>query len=30
VRELAASGLWLEQEPLAVDPRTPAAQQAML
>jgi hypothetical protein len=30
VRELAARGLWLEQEPLVVDPRTPAALQAML
>jgi Wadjet anti plasmid transformation system JetA-like protein len=30
VRELAARGLWLEQEPLVVDPRTPAALEAML
>jgi hypothetical protein len=30
VRELARRGLWLEQEPLAVDPRIPAALEAML
>ncbi len=30
VRELASRGLWLEQEPLAVDPRTSAALEAML
>jgi hypothetical protein len=30
VRELAARGLWLEQEALVVDPRTPAAMEAML
>jgi hypothetical protein len=30
VRELAARGLWLEQEALVVDPRTPAALEAML
>jgi hypothetical protein len=30
VRELARQSLWLEQEPLAVDPRIPAALEAML
>lgn len=30
VRQLAARGLWLEQEPVAVDPRTLAALEAML
>jgi len=30
VRELAARGLWLEQEALVLDPRTPAALEAML
>jgi hypothetical protein len=30
VRELAARGLWLEQEALAVDPPTGAALEAML
>ncbi len=30
VRELAKRGLWLEQEPIAVDPRTSAALEAML
>jgi hypothetical protein len=30
VRELASRGLWLEQEPVAVDPRTSAALEAML
>lgn len=30
VRELATRSLWLEQEPLAVDPRTPQALEAML
>ncbi|MDQ3267032.1 MAG: DUF2220 domain-containing protein [Myxococcota bacterium] len=30
VRNLATRGLWLEQEPLAVDPRTSAALEAML
>ena len=30
VRQLAARGLWLEQEALVVDPRTPAALEAML
>jgi hypothetical protein len=30
VRELAARGVWLEQEPIAVDPRTPAALDAIL
>jgi hypothetical protein len=30
VRELAARDLWLEQEPLCVDPRTPTALEAML
>jgi hypothetical protein len=30
VRALAARGLWLEQEALVVDPRTPAALEAML
>jgi Uncharacterized protein conserved in bacteria C-term(DUF2220) len=30
VRELASRGLWLEQEPLAVDPRTTTALEGML
>lgn len=30
VRRLAARGLWLEQEPVAVDPRTAAALEAMV
>jgi Wadjet anti plasmid transformation system JetA-like protein len=30
VRKLAARGLWLEQEALVLDPRTPAALEAML
>ena len=30
VRDLAARGLWLEQEPLALDPRLPAALAALL
>jgi Uncharacterized protein conserved in bacteria C-term(DUF2220) len=30
VRELATRGLWLEQEPLAIDPRTTPALEAML
>jgi hypothetical protein len=30
VRDLATRGLWLEQEPLAVDPRTSAALEGML
>jgi hypothetical protein len=30
VRELAARGIWLEQEPLVVDPRTSAALESML
>jgi hypothetical protein len=30
VRDLAARGLWLEQEPLVVDPRTPIALESML
>jgi hypothetical protein len=30
LRELASRGLWLEQESLAVDPRTPAALEAVL
>jgi hypothetical protein len=30
VQRLARRGLWLEQEPIAVDPRTPAAIQSML
>jgi hypothetical protein len=30
IQELTARGRWLEQEPLAVDPRTPAALAAML
>jgi hypothetical protein len=30
VQRLARRGLWLEQEPIAVDPRTPAALEAML
>ncbi|WP_437670683.1 Wadjet anti-phage system protein JetD domain-containing protein [Sorangium sp. So ce131] len=30
VRRLAARGLWLEQEPIAVDPRTTAALEAMV
>jgi hypothetical protein len=30
VRRLVGSSLWLEQEPIAVDPRTPAALEAML
>lgn len=30
VQRLARDGLWLEQEPIAVDPRTPAALEAML
>jgi hypothetical protein len=30
VRELVARGLWLEQEALVVDPRTPSALEAML
>jgi hypothetical protein len=30
VRQLASRALWLEQEPIAVDPRTPMALEAML
>lgn len=30
IRELARRGLWLEQEPLAIDPRTPAHLEAWL
>ena len=30
VRLLSKRGLWLEQEPIAVDPRTPAALEATL
>ncbi len=30
VQNIAARGLWLEQEPVVVDPRTPAALEAML
>jgi hypothetical protein len=30
MQRLAREGLWLEQEPIAVDPRTPAALEAML
>jgi hypothetical protein len=30
VRRLASRSLWLEQEPIALDPRTPAALEAML
>jgi hypothetical protein len=30
VRELASRGLWLEQETVAVDPRTSAALEALL
>jgi hypothetical protein len=30
VRDLAAAGVWLEQEPLVVDPRMPAALAAMV
>jgi len=30
VRQLAEQGLWLEQEPIVVDPRTPAALEEML
>lgn len=30
VREIAARSLWLEQEPLVVDPRTPVALESML
>jgi hypothetical protein len=30
VRELARRGLWLEQEPIAIDPRTPASLRGLL
>ena len=30
VRDLASRGLWLEQEPVAVDARTPSALEALL
>jgi hypothetical protein len=30
VRQLASRGLWLEQEPVALDPRTPSALEAVL
>jgi hypothetical protein len=30
VQRLARQGIWLEQEPISVDPRTPAALESML